>query len=41
LVCKVYSLGLGANVYSRLLGDGRAFERARAAIERRMPSGHS
>ncbi len=41
LAFEVYSLGLGANVYSRLLGDGRAFERARAAIERRMPPGHS
>ncbi|HEX5852191.1 MAG TPA: TetR/AcrR family transcriptional regulator [Solirubrobacteraceae bacterium] len=37
LAFEIYSLGLGANVYSRLLGDGHAFERARAAIERRMP----
>ncbi len=36
LAFEVYSLGLGANVYSRLLGDERAFERARAAIGRRM-----
>jgi AcrR family transcriptional regulator len=36
LAFEVYSLGLGANVCSRLLGDGLAFERARLAIERRM-----
>jgi AcrR family transcriptional regulator len=36
LAFEIYSLGLGANVYSRLLGDERAFERARVAIERRM-----
>ncbi len=36
LAFEIYSLGLGANVYSRLLGDERAFERARAAVVRRM-----
>jgi len=34
LAFEVYSLGLGANTCSRLLGDERAFDRARAAIER-------
>lgn len=36
LAFDVYSLGLGANTYSRLLSDVRAFERARAAIEGRL-----
>ncbi len=36
LAFEIYSLGLGANACSRLLGDERAFERARSAIERRM-----
>jgi AcrR family transcriptional regulator len=33
---EIYSLGLGANACSRLLGDPDAFDRARAAIERRL-----
>jgi AcrR family transcriptional regulator len=33
---EIYSLGLGANGCSRLLGDTTAFARARAAIERRL-----
>lgn len=33
---EIYSLGLGANACSRLLGDAAAFDRARAAIERRV-----
>ncbi len=33
---EIYSLGLGANACSRLLGDPGAFDRARAAIERRL-----
>lgn len=33
---EIYSLGLGANACSRLLGDRDAFDRARAAIERRL-----
>jgi len=36
LAFEIYSLGLGANACSRLLGDERAFERARSAVERRM-----
>jgi AcrR family transcriptional regulator len=36
LAFEIYSLGLGANACSRLLGDERAFERARSAIERRI-----
>ncbi|HLM86853.1 MAG TPA: TetR/AcrR family transcriptional regulator [Solirubrobacteraceae bacterium] len=36
LAFEVYSLGLGANAYSRLLEDERAFDRARAAIGRRL-----
>jgi AcrR family transcriptional regulator len=36
LAFEIYSLGLGANACSRLLGDARAFDRARLAIERRM-----
>ena len=34
LAFEIYSLGLGANACSRLLGDERAFDRARSAIER-------
>jgi AcrR family transcriptional regulator len=34
LAFEIYSLGLGANVCSRLLGDERSFDRARSAIER-------
>jgi AcrR family transcriptional regulator len=37
LAFEIYSLGLGANACSRLLGDEGAFARARAAIERRLP----
>jgi AcrR family transcriptional regulator len=37
LAFEIYSLGLGANACSRLLADGGAFARARAAIERRLP----
>jgi len=33
---EIYSLGLGANACSRLLGDGGAFDRARAALERSL-----
>lgn len=33
---EIYSLGLGANACSRLLGDRDAFDRARGAIERRL-----
>ena len=36
LAFEIYSLGLGANTWSRLLGDERAFDRAREAIERRL-----
>jgi AcrR family transcriptional regulator len=36
LAFEIYSLGLGANTWSRLLGDERAFARAREAIERRL-----
>jgi AcrR family transcriptional regulator len=38
LAFEIYSLGLGANTCSRLLADKRTFARARAAIERRLPS---
>jgi AcrR family transcriptional regulator len=37
LAFEIYSLGLGANTCFRLLSDERAFDRARAAIERRLP----
>ncbi len=37
LAFEIYSLGLGANVCSRLLTDERAFDRARTAIARRLP----
>jgi AcrR family transcriptional regulator len=37
LAFEIYSLGLGANTCSQLLGEERAFDRARAAIERRLP----
>jgi AcrR family transcriptional regulator len=37
LVFEIYSLGLGANASHRLLADGQAFDRARAAIERLLP----
>ena len=36
LAFEIYSLGLGANTWSRLLGDKRAFDRAREAIGRRL-----
>lgn len=36
LAFEIYSLGLGANAYSRLLKDEPGFGRARAAIERRL-----
>jgi AcrR family transcriptional regulator len=36
LAFELYSLGLGANACSRLLGDERAFVRARSAIEHRL-----
>jgi AcrR family transcriptional regulator len=36
LAFELYSLGLGANTCSRLLGDENAFERARGGIERRL-----
>jgi AcrR family transcriptional regulator len=35
---EIYAVGLGANACSRLLCDASAFERARAAIERRLPA---
>jgi AcrR family transcriptional regulator len=38
LAFEIYSLGLGANTCSRLLSDERAFDRARAAIERAIHS---
>jgi AcrR family transcriptional regulator len=41
LAFEIYSLGLGANTYSRLLADEHAFGRARAAIERRLSAGES
>ena len=34
LAFEIYSVGLGANASHRLLADGQAFDRARAAIER-------
>jgi hypothetical protein len=37
LAFEIYSLGLGANACSRLLADDRAFDRACAAIEQRLP----
>jgi AcrR family transcriptional regulator len=36
LAFEIYSIGLGANTYSRLLKDPRSFSRARAAIEHRL-----
>jgi AcrR family transcriptional regulator len=36
LAFEIYSLGLGANSYSKLLGDKLAFSRARTTIERRL-----
>jgi AcrR family transcriptional regulator len=36
LAFEIYSFGLGANTYSRLLDDRKSFTRARAAIERRL-----
>jgi AcrR family transcriptional regulator len=36
LAFEIYSLGLGANAYARLLGDPAAFSRARTGIERRI-----
>jgi AcrR family transcriptional regulator len=33
---EIYSLGLGANACSRLLGDESAFDRARAALDRSL-----
>jgi AcrR family transcriptional regulator len=41
LAFEMYSFGLGANTCSRLLEDGGAFGRARAAIERRLGSPRS
>lgn len=38
LAFEIYALGLGANTFARLLGDRDAYERARAAIERRVPA---
>ena len=35
LAFEIYSLGLGANTYLRLLGDDRALELIRGAIARR------
>ncbi len=35
---EIYAIGLGANACSRLLDDRGGFERARAAIERRLAS---
>ena len=37
LAFEIYSLGLGANASHRLLADRKAFDRARAAIERLLP----
>jgi AcrR family transcriptional regulator len=37
LAFEIYSIGLGANAANRLLGDGHAFKRARATIERLLP----
>jgi AcrR family transcriptional regulator len=39
LAFEIYSLGLGANTYSRLLADDGVFARARTAIERRLAAG--
>jgi AcrR family transcriptional regulator len=36
LAFEIYSLGLGANAYSRLLTDKRVFQWAREALERRL-----
>lgn len=38
LAFEIYAIGLGANACSRLLTDRKAFARARAAIERRLPA---
>lgn len=38
LAFEIYALGLGANAGHRLLSDRKAFARARAAIERRLPA---
>jgi AcrR family transcriptional regulator len=38
LAFEIYAVGLGANTFARLLGDRDAYERARAAIERRVPA---
>jgi AcrR family transcriptional regulator len=40
LAFEIYSLGLGANTYSRLLADDGVFARARTAIERRLAAGY-
>jgi AcrR family transcriptional regulator len=37
LAFELHSLGLGANLASRLLGDRAAFDRARVAVERLLP----
>ena len=37
LAFEIYALGLGANTYLRLLGDGRAPELIRGALARRLP----
>jgi hypothetical protein len=36
---EIYSLGLGANTYARLLRDARAFARTRATIEQLLDAG--
>jgi hypothetical protein len=36
LASEIYSFGVGANVYARLLGDERAFARAGALIRSRL-----
>jgi AcrR family transcriptional regulator len=36
LAFEIYSFGLGANAYARLLGDESAFDRARSLIQARL-----
>jgi AcrR family transcriptional regulator len=36
LAFEIYSFGLGANAYARLLGDQRAFDRPRALMQARL-----
>ena len=38
LAFEIYSVGLGANATSRLLGDDAVFDRVRATIERLLPA---